>query len=94
MALFDNVKVWAVDAGERAAKTFAQVFALQMIASGWFSMNGIVDFSVPKRCAFAAGGAALSVISSALSKAFGNGADASVVDLHPVDPAVDPAPGV
>lgn len=76
----NKLVTWAKDMGERAVKTFIQVFALQMIASGWFTVDGIVDISIPKRAAIAAGGALLSVVSSSISGLYGDHGTASVVD--------------
>lgn len=70
---------WVKDTAERAVKTFVQVFILQLVAAGWFSVDGIVDISTPKRAGLAALGAGLSVLSSALSKLVGNKESASLV---------------
>jgi len=79
------IVAWIKGTGERAGKTFVQVFVLQMIAAGWFTVDGIQDISTPKRAGLAALGAGLSVISSALSSLFGNSSSPSLVDEHPVD---------
>lgn len=87
-SLVSKYSDWVKDTAERAAKTFVQVFVLQLVAAGWFSVEGIIDVSTPKRAGLAALGAGLSVLSSALSKAFGNKEDASlVVTRAPVDGA-------
>jgi uncharacterized membrane protein HdeD (DUF308 family) len=77
--LFSDLKPWAIDTGERSVKTFIQVFVLQLVAAGWFTMEGIIDYSIPQKAALAAGGAGLSIISSALSKLFGSPDSASMV---------------
>lgn len=77
--LVAHFKPWALDTGERAGKTFVQIFVLQLIASGWFTVEGIIDFSILEKAGFAGGAAALSVISSALSKLFGSPDSASLV---------------
>lgn len=94
MSLFDKLikdfGPWAKDTGERAVKTFVQVFVLQLLAAGWFTVDGIVDFSTPKRAVIAAGGAALSIVSSALSKLVGSPNSASAVVLEPQAPPPPP----
>lgn len=77
------LKAWARDTLERAGKTFVQVFVLQLIASGWFTVDGMMDISTPKKALIAAGGAGLSVLSSALSVFVGPHADASIVNTTP-----------
>lgn len=90
MSLLDQLttdfKPWLYDTAERAAKTFLQVFVLTLIASGWFTTEGIVDLSIVQKAALAAGGAGLSVISSALSKIKGPPSTASFVQ-----PAIEEA---
>lgn len=83
--IVSSYKLWAQDTAERATKTFIQVFVLQLIASGWFTMEGINDYSIVKKAALAAGAAALSLITSAFSKMFGSPETASLI------PAVTPA---
>jgi hypothetical protein len=96
--IITDFKPWLVDTAERAGKTFLQVFVLQLIASGWFTVEGIIDWSILQKATFAAAGAGLSVISSALSKIKGPPSTASLVqptiDEAKVDagmvPLVDP----
>jgi hypothetical protein len=70
---------WVLDTAERAVKTFVQVFLLQLVAAGWFSVDQIVDLSLVQRSLLAGGAAALSVVSSAISKKFGSSEDASLM---------------
>lgn len=83
-------KTFWLDAAERMGKTFLQVFILQLIASGWFSVDGIQDISTAKRALIAAGGSVLSLLSSLLSTTVGNPESASLAS--PSVPPVDDAP--
>ena len=67
------------DLVERAFKTFVQVFVLQLIAAGVFTVNGIAELALYQQALVAAGGSALSVVSSLLSKKFGDADTASIV---------------
>lgn len=103
--IVSDFKPWLLDTAERASKTFLQIFVLQLIASGWFTVEGIIDWSILQKAVFAAAGAALSVISSAASKIKGPPSTASFVQptideakveagLEPlVDPEVKPENG-
>lgn len=66
-------KAFVKDTAERAVKTFVQVFV------AGFTTQSLTDLSAVKTLALAAAGAALSVVSSALSKRFGNKETASLV---------------
>ncbi len=83
-------KTFWIDAGERMLKTFIQVFVLQLIASGWFSVDGIQDLDTGKRALLAALGAVLSLLSSLLSTAVGNPTSASLA--APPVPQVEATP--
>lgn len=77
--IVQDFKPWLIDTAERAGKTFVQVFVLQLIASGWFTVEGVIDWSLLQKAAFAGAGAGLSVISSAASKIKGPPSTASLV---------------
>lgn len=67
------MNVFVKDTAERAVKTFVQVFVAGL------TTQSLTDLSAVKTLALAAAGAALSVVSSALSKRFGNKETASLV---------------
>lgn len=64
------------DLAERAVKTFVQVFLAAVPAGSIFNLN----VSAVKGAALAAGAAVLSLVTSAISKKFGNSDTASLVD--------------
>lgn len=71
---------WCRDAGERAAKTFTQVFLAQVAADGLDIIPAVQDSSSLQRAALAGIGAVLSLVTSALSRWAGSPATASLVD--------------
>jgi hypothetical protein len=71
---------WAIDAGERCAKTAVQVMLAQMAASGTGWVDAVQDVSTLQRGAIAALGAVASLATSALSRWAGSPASASLVD--------------
>lgn len=75
---------WAKDAGERAAKTFFQVFLATMSASQAAETFDVfqpyTDTSTVARAALAGVGAVLSLVTSAVSRWAGSPASASLVD--------------
>ncbi len=71
-------RTWALDALERLAKTFTQVFLAQMIASG-LDVQTLTDTSTLQRAGVAAIGAVLSLVFSALSQWSANPGTASLI---------------
>lgn len=70
---------FVLDLAERAVKSGVQAFLATLVAGGWFSVDAITDLSIPQKAGVAALVAALSVVSSAVSKFVGNRDSASVV---------------
>lgn len=68
---------YVIDLAERAAKTAAQAFGAQLIASGWLSVDQITDLSLVQRAGLAGVAAGMSVVTSALSRLVGDRDSAS-----------------
>lgn len=72
-------KTWALDAIERLAKTFCQVFLAQLLASGLDLTGALTDTSSVQRAAVAGIGAVLSLVTSALSSWSADPGTASII---------------
>lgn len=72
-------KTFLSDLGERAAKTFVQVFVATLLASGPLSIESVTDLSLLQRCAVAGVGAVLSILTSLASSKVGDPGTASAV---------------
>jgi hypothetical protein len=63
---------YILDLIERVGWTFLQAFGAELVASGWFTVDGVTDLSVLQKAGIAGIAAVLSVIKGLVAKGVGS----------------------
>ena len=79
MAVSPTQRAYVVDLVERVVWTFLQAFGAQLVASGWFTVAGVVDLSIVQKAAIAGLAAVLSLAKGVVAKAVGSPDSAQLV---------------
>lgn len=69
MPLSPVIRTYAKDLAERVVRTFAWAFGSVLIASGWFSVEGITDLSILSKAGVAGIAAVLALVGGLVVKA-------------------------
>lgn len=71
------VRLYLIDLAERVGWTAVQTFLAVLVASGWFSVDGVVDTSILQRAGIAAIAAVLALLKGVVAKLIGDRNSAS-----------------
>lgn len=85
----DAATRYAKDLTERVVWTFLQAFGAVLVASGWFSVDGVTDLSIVQKAGVGGAAAVLALLKGVLAKRVGDPNSASTASDVGSAPAAD-----
>ncbi len=71
-----------IDVAERVFWTFLQAFGAQLVLSGWFTVDGVIDLSILEKAGLAGVAAALSFVKGLVARGVGSPTTAALLPVE------------